>query len=265
MNDENEIRALAAADDDEEWDSAQQRDGAEFESLYATGIITEVLGALKSGKEATVYVCRAERARAGADLVAAKVYRARTKRDFRNAAVYDDGRQFLEDRVRRAVKTKTRFGREAEAGRWTYREWERLTQLFAAGVAVPEPIGVSDGVIVMAYLGDEDRAAPRLRDVALPKDQAERAFRWLLYDIELMLGANVVHADLSPYNILWWDGKATIIDLPQAVDPRFNRSARMLLERDVANVCTYFSRMSVNADPRRIANDLWRRFLRAEL
>jgi len=246
--------------DDAEWEAEQERDGAEFASLYATGVITEVLGALKSGKEATVYVCRA-----GRDLVAAKVYRARENRDFRNAAVYDDGRQFLEERVGRAVRTKTAFGREAEQGRWKYREWERLTQLHLAGVAVPKPVTVSGGVIVMEYIGDENGAAPRLRDVTLTKVQAEKTFRWLLYDIELMLSVNVVHADLSPYNILWWQDRAFIIDLPQAVDPRFNRNARALLHRDVSNVCHYFARAGVQANPERITADLWRRFMRAEL
>jgi RIO kinase 1 len=80
-----------------------------------------------------------------------------------------------------------------------------------------------------------------------------------------MLGANVVHGDLSPYNVLWWNDRASVIDLPQAVDPRFNRSARALLERDVSNVCRYFARAGVDVNPVRIASDLWRRFLRAEL
>jgi RIO kinase 1 len=234
-------------------------------ALEATGVITEVIGALRSGKEATVYVCHADRKKAGADLVAAKLYHRRERRDFRNAAVYDDGRQFLEERVARAVRSKTGFGREAEFGRWIGREWERLNQLHSAGVAVPRPIAVSDGVIVMQYLGNEEGAAPQLKDVSLSSAQATSAFRWLMYDVELMLGANVVHGDLSPYNILWWRDRATIIDLPQAVDPRFNRSARMLLERDIANVCKYFAGVVAASQPQRLSTDLWRRFMRAEL
>jgi len=234
-------------------------------ALAATGVIVDVLGALRSGKEATVYVCRADRKKAGADLVAAKLYHSRQRRDFRNASAYDDGRQFLDERVARAVRSKTGFGREAEFGRWIYREWERLNHLHEAGVAVPRPIAVSEGAIVMQYLGDLEHAAPQLKDVALTPGQAAAAFRWLMYDVELMLGTNVVHGDLSPYNILWWKDRATIIDLPQAVDPRFNRNARMLLERDIANVCKYFARAGVACHPGRLAGDLWRRFMRAEL
>lgn len=230
-------------------------------ALAATGVIREVLGALRSGKEATVYVCESD----GGGLVAAKLYHARERRDFRNAAAYDDGRQFLDERVARAVRSKTAFGREAEFGRWVYREWERLRQLHDVGVAVPRPIAVTERALVMEYVGDRSAAAPQLRDVSLPPAQAASVFRWLLYDIELMLGANVIHGDLSPYNILWWRDRVTIIDLPQAVDPRFNRGARGLLERDVANVCAYFARAGVRCDPQRIVRDLWRRFMRAEL
>jgi RIO kinase 1 len=79
--------------------------------------------------------------------------------------------------------------------------------------------------------------------------------------IELMLYRNVVHGDLSPYNVLVWEGTATIIDLPQAVDPRKNRHAERLLERDVTRVCEYFARYGVRSSPQRLASDLstaWR-------
>ena len=36
-----------------------------------------------------------------------------------------------------------------------------------------------------------------------------------------------------------------MIDLPQAVDPRKNRHAQALLERDVERVCGFFERFGV--------------------
>ncbi len=242
------------------------RDGGEFAPFYATGLITEVLGALKSGKEAQVWICRADRAKAGADLVAAKVYKQLQGRGFRNAAVYDDGLRAMPEREVRAIRTKTAFGRQVEQSVWVSREWARLNELHEVGVAVPRPITTEGRVIVMEYCGDEDGPAPQLKDVRLTPDEARSAFKWLLYDIELMLGANVVHGDLSPFNILWHDGRSFVIDLPQAVDPRFNKQARVLLERDVRNVCAYFQRFGVEAArPEPITADLWRRFMRAML
>lgn len=85
-------------------------------------------------------------------------------------------------------------------------------------------------------------------------------FRRVVENVALWLGRNYVHADLSPYNILYWRGIATIIDFPQAIDPRFNPNAQSLLERDLENVCRYFGRFGVRADPQRLAQRLWTAF-----
>ena len=82
-------------------------------------------------------------------------------------------------------------------------------------------------------------------------------FRAVLRAIERMLYVNVIHGDLSAYNLLVWDGRVTVIDLPQAVDPRKNRHAPALLERDVRRICEYFERFGVGSEPDRLAADLW--------
>ncbi len=87
----------------------------------------------------------------------------------------------------------------------------------------------------------------------------------LLRNVELWLAHDTIHGDLSAYNVLYWEGRVRVIDFPQAVDARANPNARDLLARDVANLCTYFARQGIRADPDRIAGELWRRFLRAEL
>jgi RIO kinase 1 len=67
----------------------------------------------------------------------------------------------------------------------------------------------------------------------------------------------MIHGDLSPYNVLVWEGRAIVIDFPQAVDPRKNRHARALLERDVTRICDHFERFGVRSDAHRIVGDLW--------
>ena len=79
----------------------------------------------------------------------------------------------------------------------------------------------------MSYIGDEGFAAPQLRSYDVEDaDEAEALVDQVLPAIERMLFLNVVHGDLSPYNVLVWEGQVTVIDLPQAVDPRKNRHAR---------------------------------------
>lgn len=239
-------------------------DHAALDCFYAEGWISQVLYLVKSGKEATVYCCEAQPS-TGLGLVAAKLYRAREHRPFRNDAVYQAGRAILDAHARRAVKNKSRFGREAQQGLWINHEWETLQALHAVGCDVPEPFARTEGAILMGYRGDEEASAPRLQEVALPPEEAHQAFQVLMRNVELFLANNIVHGDLSAYNVLYWQGAPTIIDFPQAVDPRFNPHATALLERDVTNLCTYFARQGVTADPKAITRDLWRRFLRAEL
>jgi RIO kinase 1 len=239
-------------------------DNAALDYFYAEGWITQVLYMVKSGKEATVYCCEAAPS-SGLGLVAAKLYRAREHRTFRNDAVYQAGRVVLDAHARRAVKNKSRFGREAQQGLWINHEWEMLQELHAVGADVPQPLARTDGAILMGYRGDESGSAPRLHEVTLPPGEAAHHFQVIMRNIELLLANNVIHGDLSPFNILYWDHAVTLIDLPQAVDPRFNPHALALLERDVTNICGYFARAGVHSDPKAITRDLWRRFLRAEL
>ena len=81
----------------------------------------------------------------------------------------------------------------------------------------------------------------------------------------MMLFRNVIHGDLSAYNVLVWDGRVTVIDLPQAVDPRKNRHAEALLERDVTRICEHFERYGVRSSPKNIVSDLWTGWTFADL
>ena len=228
------------------------------------GWITGVLYAVKSGKEATVYCCEAAPGR-GADLLAAKVYHARNRRNFKNESTYREGRVILDRRMRTAVEKKTKKGREFQSATWQHHEYETLVLLHGAGADVPRPYTASAGAILMEFVGDRDGAAAPLHGVTLELHAARRLFEQVMRNVELWLSLDRVHADLSPYNILYRDGRATVIDFPQAVDPRFNPNARDLLGRDVDNVCRYFDRFGVRTDAGRIADDLWYRFKRSLL
>jgi serine/threonine-protein kinase RIO1 len=59
---------------------------------------------------------------------------------------------------------------------------------------------------------------------------------------------------------VYWQGSITIIDLPQAVDPRPNSNALILLMRDIENICQYMNHHGLERDSERIAERLWRGF-----
>lgn len=239
--------------DNEQMDALQE--------LIDRALIDEVLGVIKSGKEATVYSCAD-----GDRLLAAKVYRSRNVRGFRNDADYRAGKmRGAESRQVRAVANKSRLGRTLTFESWVSDEYATLSMLHRAGADVPEPLGQTGSVILMEYIGSDDEPARMLSDVRPAVIEARPLFERLMRNIELLLACDRVHGDLSPFNVLYHEGEVCIIDFPQAVDARFNQNALPLLERDIDRICSYFRRFGVDSDPWRLAHGLWSRFLRSEL
>jgi RIO kinase 1 len=235
-----------------------------IEPLIDDELIGEVLYPVKSGKEATLYCCSGG-TRAPADLVAVKVYKPQQYRSFRNDSIYQEGRLILNARDRRAAAKRTRHGREVQSTLWTNSEYETLRVLHRAGAGVPRPLARTGGAVAMEWIGDADGPAPQLKDVSLNISEAARLFDQLIRDIELWLACNVVHGDLSAYNILLHGDRAVTIDFPQAIDPRANGNAERLLLRDIEHVCQHFSRHGVRGDAYALADDLWDRFIRGAL
>ena len=237
-----------------------------FEHFFDEGLIERVLRPIKSGKEASVHLCRTNPRTTGEQLGALKVYHPLDRRDFRDESLYRDGEWIKERRIRVALEKKTRFGREVQGGIWVNREWETLSALAATGAPVPRPIERTDRAILMTYIGDEDRAAPQLHRAG-PVDRAglEDLMDQCVRAIELMLYRDVIHGDLSPYNVLVWDGRISLIDFPQAVDPKKNRHAESLLGRDVRRICDHFARSGVIRDAGTLSAQLWTAWTFADL
>jgi len=80
-----------------------------------------------------------------------------------------------------------------------------------------------------------------------------------------MLACNRIHADLSAYNVLYWQGRVTVIDLPQAIDSRYNPQAFALLQRDLERLGTYFARQGAPLDAAGTALDLWQRYVATDV
>jgi len=249
--------------------AARESDAADMraiEEFFDEAMITEVLNVVKSGKEATVYRCLAHPS-LGVPYAAAKVYHSHGHRSFQRSSVYEEGRVLGKGQTQRAIKNRTEFGREAQLAFWVDHEFEVLSQLQYSGADVPAPFACTETAILMEYIGDDNGDSPQLQFAAFENDEAEEVLERVLANIELMIRENVVHADLSPFNILYHAGHLRIIDFPQAVDPRKNQHAKTLLERDIANVVQFFQRQRVglDEDPDRMARNLWNLWRYGEL
>jgi RIO kinase 1 len=244
-----------------------------IESFLDDSLILEVLRPVHGGKEASIFLCRAAPS-TGRQHLAVKVYRSMARRVFRNDGLYQQGRVILNQRARRAYENHTDFGKEVQYARWVNAEYETQRMLYDSGADVPRPWACNGNAILMDWVGDDATGAPaiQLRHARFAsRDEAERLCDSLLSNVALMLRLNVIHGDLSPFNVLYEStaddvpSRVTLIDFPQAVDPRANRHACELLFRDVTNVCEFFMKFGVRRDAGRIAGQLWERFVYARL
>ena len=86
----------------------------------------------------------------------------------------------------------------------------------------------------MEYAGTKVSASPKLREVQI--DEPELVFDDLLEFLAICWQkANLVHGDFSPYNILWHEGRALVIDVGQAVI-QTHPKAQEFLVRDVTRL-----------------------------
>jgi RIO kinase 1 len=232
-----------------------------LEPLIENGLIDEVMYSLKSGKEAAVYVVRC-----GAEILCAKVYKEAEQRSFRQSVLYQEGRKVRNSRRARAMEKGSRFGRQEQESTWQSAEVTALYRLSAAGVRVPRPYNFVDGVLLMALVTDIDgNPAPRLNDLEMEPELAREYHGFLISQIVVMLCEGLIHGDLSEYNILVSNEGPVIIDLPQAVDAAGNNNARMMLERDINNMKSYFGRFAPEIMNTTYSKEIWKLYQSGEL
>lgn len=185
--------------------------------------LSAIGGAISTGKEANVYL-----AEGGGRDVAIKIYRIQTANfNTMNAYLVGD-RRFSSVRKTRKEVIFT----------WTRKEFANLKRAHDAGLAVPEPIAFDRNILLLEFLGKDERPFPRMKDAA-PADPAA-IYAWVIEFVRrLYQEAKLVHADLSEFNILVGD-QVYVIDMGQSVTPDHPQAFRFLM-RDIRNVNRYFA------------------------
>ena len=233
----------------------------QLQPLIDDGIIDTVVRRLRSGKEASVFLVAC-----GEEIRCAKVYKDANERGFHRLAEYQEGRKTRGSRDARALKGGGRHGRELAESQWKNAEVDALYALDRAGVRVPKPFGIFDGVLLMELITDaEGGVAPRLGDLEIAPEQAREWHRFMLTQVVLMLCAGIIHGDLSEFNVLVDATGPVIIDLPQAVDAASNNNAFALFERDVNNLRDTFGRSAPELLETHYAHEIWAHYSAGQL
>lgn len=208
------------------------------------GVVSEIHGAISTGKEANVY--------------GAVMYPANGSEPVQRAIkIYKTAILVFKDRER-YITGEHRFKAGADKGNnrkmvklWAEKEFRNLRRLHAAGIACPEPFMLKLHVLVMEFLGDKrGYAYPRLRDARLAGDDVDEQWRHLYIQLlgvmrRLYQVCSLVHADLSEYNILYHDSQLYIIDVSQSVEHDHPRALEFL-RMDIKNVGDFFRRQGVD-------------------
>jgi len=210
--------------------------------LSKKGFIRALGGVISSGKEANVLHALSRDGE-----VAVKVYMTYTS-DFRRMYEYIEGDpRFL----------KVKKDRRSLVMAWAKKEFRNLKIAEECGVRAPKALAVDGNVLVMEFIGEDETPAPRLKDV---EDEVEkgrmREICFTVVDYVKRLYENdLVHGDVSEYNILLHDDEVVMIDFGQAVLTRHPR-AMEFLKRDLENISRYFKRFGITVNPEEIFREV---------
>ena len=219
-----------------------------LETLYKfskRGIIKALGGPVSRGKEAVIFHAIG----AEEEELAIKMYKISTS-NFHVMRDYIIGDPRFENikRDRRSIVFA-----------WARKEYKNLKRAFDAGVCVPEPIAYDKNVLIMEFIGKEEIAAPRLKDIpveVLELDfDIEELFWRIIPEVKTLYNrGRLVHADLSEFNILMKgyedvDVSANkiepvLIDMGQSLLLE-HPNADVFLKRDVKNIVVFFNKLGL--------------------
>lgn len=206
------------------------------------GIVSEIHGAISTGKEANVYgaVLHPEDGASEPAQKAIKIYKTAI-------LVFKDRERYITGEHR--FKGGSEKGNNRKMVKlWAEKEFRNLRRIHAAGIPCPEPISLKLHVLVMDFLGDKKGwAYPRLRDAQVSSDEEWRDLYIQLLGLmrRMYQVCRLVHADLSEYNILYHDKTLYIIDVSQSVEHDHPRSLEFL-RMDIKNAGDFFRRKGVD-------------------
>ena len=189
--------------------------------------LSDLNGVVSAGKEARVYYGVAEKG----DPRAVKIYMVASA-DFKKRLVYIAG-----DR---------RFGKIPASSTeiiklWVRKEFKNLQLAHSSGVRVPRPYSFLRNVVVMEYIGEPPAPAPTMAEAEVDLSD----YKWVFSSIsKLYKSAELVHADLSEYNIFKWGDERVIFDMGSAVTNSHPQAATFL-RRDIANMVRFFKKRGI--------------------
>lgn len=198
--------------------------------LINNGIISYVNGAVGAGKESQMYWAVDP---SGQD-IAVKIYLVTTS-NFKKRYPYLIGDPRF---------TKIKRGTRSLVELWAKKEFRNLSKSFNSGIPCPEPITVIKNILLMKFVGTNGVPSPTLVESEVDYADYEKAIGIIS---DLYQKAELVHADLSEYNIFKTGNGLVVFDFGSAVDIRHPKT-KEFLERDISNITRFFVKRGLTVD-----------------
>ncbi|XP_018329043.1 serine/threonine-protein kinase RIO3 [Agrilus planipennis] len=203
-------------------------------------ILENINGIISIGKEAVILHAESDPSYSDAILpkeCVVKVYKTiLSEFKQRDQYIRDDYR--FTERMGKQTMRKTMY-------LWAEKEMHNLNRMKRVGIPCPEVVYLKHHVLVMSFIGENHKPAPKLKNATLDECEYEDAYHQVIENMKILYQkAKLIHADLSEYNILWYKGKCYFIDVGQSTEPRHIGSFGFLM-RDCENVCNFFQRKGV--------------------
>merc|ERR1719369_321218 len=215
--------------------------------LVNGGVLDAVNGVISTGKEAVIMHADGGPGPEGGPEVALNVPKECAVKIFKTTLNEFKTRDKY---IRDDYRFRDRFSKQNPrkiTHMWAEKELHNLVKMAKGGIRVPEIVVLKKHVLVMSFIGAEGRPAPKLKDAAdrmsekSMQDAMEQVVEMM---VQLYNVCHLVHADLSEYNILWWEKECWFIDVSQAVEP-IHPSGLQFLYRDCTNIYNFFSKHGV--------------------
>ena len=221
------------SDDRKTYDEVFDKDNLmRIYKLFSDGVIDTIDFPISTGKEGNVFRATTPDGR----FLALKIFRTSTA-TFKDMAKYIVG----DPRFKGISRNRRKL-----IMAWSSKEYRNLQRFDEAGVRVPKAVACHQNMIVMEYIGTESAPAPMMRNVPL-EDPDATAEILLGYVGKAYREAELVHGDLSDYNVLISEDGPVLIDVGQSV-LLGHPLAEQLLERDVGNIARFFRKHGLNID-----------------
>lgn len=136
---------------------------------------------------------------------------------------------------------------------WVQKEFKNLQIANQSGIRVPIPYSFNENVLIMEYIGNPPGPAPLFAETEVDEEDEE----WTLDTVrELYRKADLVHADLSEYNVFKSENGDVLFDMGSAVLSTHPESKELLL-RDVSNMVRFFKKRGIESrDPKEIVEEI---------